>query len=345
MDDPFAGKFLGGGPPDLDAMAAELPRPRGEPALDPDDLARECGRLADVVDIDLGHPLLDRSVLVGLASVDLTFEGRHPRYGRGPHGQARHDGFPPTIISAVDALLSWGLDDRAFELLTYWLERFVHWDTGEIFYYGPSLSEYGQLLKLAARTTAVRPLAEWPPDARRGANNLAGRLLRLADEAGDGLVLGVPEADESGRPGRFFHNNAWIARGLSEWADVTEDDGEQAAMQEMSRSLTERTLTAIRETWPDDCQDWWLPPRLEPTERPENLRTDRLAAVRVPGGPVDARAQERLPVQFVWAHLLPPGRGPSDRIRADHAPAGREGGSLLPSMPTGGRPGRGISAG
>ena len=87
MDDPFAGKFLGGGPPDLDAMAAQPPRPRGEPALDAGDVAHQCGRLADSVEVDFGHPLLDRSVLIGLASIDLTFEGRHPRYGRGPYGQ------------------------------------------------------------------------------------------------------------------------------------------------------------------------------------------------------------------------------------------------------------------
>ena len=56
--------------------------------------------------------MLDEAVLTGLASIDVTFEADHPRYGCGEYAYAIHDGFPGTIIATVDALLGWNLIDR-----------------------------------------------------------------------------------------------------------------------------------------------------------------------------------------------------------------------------------------
>jgi len=62
--------------------------------------------------------------------------------------QNRDDGFPPIIISAVDALTLWGLNERAKRIFKYYVLNFIN-DDGTINYYGPSISEYGQLLNIS----------------------------------------------------------------------------------------------------------------------------------------------------------------------------------------------------
>lgn len=283
FEDPFRSKFLDHGPPDLDAMAGELPHPLGDPALDPDAVARECDRIGRCVNVDLGHPLLNRSVLVGLASIDLTFEGRHPMYGRGKYGYPRHDGFPPTIIAAVDALLSWDMVSRACQVFFYWLDRFVNKKGGEILYYGPALSEYGQLLALAARLADRRPLDAWPEGPRRALSEMLRRVLDLASRAQGGLIAGIPEADERDHPASYFHNNAWLARGLNDWAGLLgsmpwNDVPAHPVIETAAMRLRQATLLAIDHAWPEDATDWWLPPTIEPVPRPANLTATRLAS-------------------------------------------------------------------
>lgn len=248
---------------DLDALLALHPRPQGQPAFDPDRVRKRAVSLP--VRVDTGHPLLDESVRIGLAHIDLTFQGDHPKYGVQGYFQAIHDGFPPTIISAVDALSAWGMVDRADALWRYWLSAFVG-PEGEIHYYGPSLSEYGQLLHTGAllrsrggsgETELLRPLAE--------------RVIDLAGsrEKGD-LVTGVPEADEAYRPRRYFHNNAWLVKGLRQWAQLS---GEGKAS-ELADRLAADTLRAIRDTW---AHVGWLSPEADTTpdgEKPRSTITD-----------------------------------------------------------------------
>ena len=50
-----------------------------------------------------------------------------------------------------------------------------------------------------------------------------GRVSVAASVCGDengGLIAGVPEADTRKETGRYFHNNAWMAKGLRRWADL-----------------------------------------------------------------------------------------------------------------------------
>ena len=115
LQDPFREKFLSPGPPDFDAIVNHLPRLQSPPALDQSQVKQHRDRLAEQIQPDLGHPLLDEAVLVGLASIDVTFEADHPRYGRGEYAYAIHDGFPGTIVAVVDALLGWDLIGRAME--------------------------------------------------------------------------------------------------------------------------------------------------------------------------------------------------------------------------------------
>jgi hypothetical protein len=177
----------------------------------------------------------------------------------------------------VDALSAWGLHRRAAELFRYWLETFVRPD-GTIRYYGPSISEYGQILHTAAILADRSGLDAWWSDGIKPLDRIAGYLLelRVAADKESGLIAGVPEADTRKDTGRYFHNNAWVVKGLRRWARLCErldasPETSVASLREVADRLAKDTLKAIRRTWPEDPADWWLSPQLDPVERPERL--------------------------------------------------------------------------
>jgi hypothetical protein len=275
---------LAAGAPDLDAILGLFPRTAGEPAFDADLIATSIERLATTPEVDTGHPFLDLSVKTGLAFIDATFQGDHPKYGVKGYAASIHDGFPPTIIAAVDALSAWGLNARAGQLFRYWLSHFVRED-GSIAYYGPSISEYGQLLHTAALLVERGGAGDWWADSFEALDRIAGRLIRLRREAekGDGLIAGSPEADTRERVARYFHNNAWAAKGLERWVDLCErlrasPSAPIGDLRAAAEALKEDTVRAIEKTWPDDPDDWWLPPQVEPSERPRLLTDGELAS-------------------------------------------------------------------
>jgi hypothetical protein len=146
--DPFRERLLAA-PHDLPRQVRQCAEPlRGTPAFDLDEVDGLAGHITLPEGMRFEDPLLERAVRVGLAHIDLTFQGDHPKYGVGRYADPCHDGFPPTIIATVDALTLWGMTPRAEQLFGYWLRHFVRPD-GTIDYYGPSLSEYGQLLTTA----------------------------------------------------------------------------------------------------------------------------------------------------------------------------------------------------
>ena len=280
-DDPVRERLLASNErPDLDAILTMFPRTTGDPAFDPAEIQASISRLEPHLKIDTGHPFLDLSVETGLAHIDATFQGDHPKYGIKQYGEDMHDGFPPTIIAAVDALSAWGIHTRAAELFRYWLERFVR-DDGSIDYYGPSISEYGQLLHTAALLDERAGPSAWWDDGKAALGRLAGYLTRLHREAapGGGLIAGAPEADERAKVAVYFHNNAWASKGLARWAALCERHGEpESEAQEVAYALADSTLAAIDRAWPADEADWWLTPRIEPLDRPEHLTDTRDAS-------------------------------------------------------------------
>jgi hypothetical protein len=283
--DPVREELLARGEaPDLARIRALFPPTAGDPAFDPERVARVRERLETDPVVDTGHPFLDLSVKTGLACIDLTFQGDHPKYGVKRYAEDIHDGFPPTIIAAVDALSAWGLHARAARLFRYWLTRFVRAD-GTIDYYGPSISEYGMLLATADLLLAQAGGEGWWEKGFPALDRLAQQLLRLRGEAegADGLIHGVPEADTRREMGRYFHNNAWAARGLSRWAEACEwvsasPATSAATMRSVASALAADTLAAIARTWPEDPGDWWLSPQVEPAPRPEFLTASTLGS-------------------------------------------------------------------
>jgi len=249
-----------------------------------------------VPEVDTGHPFLDLSVRTGLAFIDATFQGDHPKYGAKHYGETRHDGFPPIIIAAVDALTAWGLCGRAAQLFRYWLASFVERD-GTIRYYGPSLSEYGQVLHTAALLYERAGPAGWWDEGRAPLSRMADHLLSLCAEAEEtaGLVPGIPEADVASadpnnvsdpahsEENRYFHNNAWIVRGLTRWSGLLESSGTSSEhppsrVRLLANRLAERTLAAIEEAWPAEPEKWWLPPQVEPSPLPNSLTATTFAS-------------------------------------------------------------------
>jgi len=150
----------------------------------------------------------------------------HPRYGVAAYTEARSDGFPPTTLAMVSALLACRHTAEARELLAYYLDRFILAD-GRIDYYGPAISEYGGLLSLAVeacRANAQGP--SWFADIAAPVWRIQTYLARCRDrwvstvDPQYGLIMGSPEADTRSDAGAFFHNNMLVWRGLSDIAPV-----------------------------------------------------------------------------------------------------------------------------
>jgi hypothetical protein len=266
LTDPFRESLLAAEALLPEQLRQDVEPVRGEPACDPEEAERLAAQIA-LPDVRFEHPLLARAVRIGLAHIDLTFQGDHPKYGVGCYAQPQHDGFPPTIIAAVDALTLWGKLERAERLFGYWLHHFVR-DDGTIRYYGPSLSEYGQLLTTARRLMARGGAAEWLRDQETPLSRLSVFLLAGMREGGQiGLLKGVPEADESARPATYFHNNAWVIRGLEDWAKVLKlrlgRETEAQRIRQDTVRLRRILREAVESVWPQDAQDWWLRPMAE----------------------------------------------------------------------------------
>jgi hypothetical protein len=253
---------------------------RGEPAFDPALIDAIAERLP-VLPVSTGSPLLDRSVTIGLAHIEATFQGDHPKYGVGTYAEDIHDGFPPTIIATVDALTLWGLAGRAETLFGYWLNRFVRTD-GTIDYYGPSGSEYGQILTTARRLLDRGGDGTWLAAHHCQLERLSLHLRDLIEFGGGTRVFAdIPEADEREQTATYFHNIAWVVRGLNDWAEVLEaylgKSAEAHWCRTASRDLRRVLLDAISAAWPQDPDDWWLRPTVEENDgylsRPEGFIT------------------------------------------------------------------------
>jgi len=269
---------------DLDKILRLFPRQQGEPAFDPGMIQENMKNLKTVPEVNTGHPFLDLSIKVGLAHIDATFRGNHPKYGVGEYSKERHDGFPPTIIAAVDALSAWGMTERATELFHYWLNNFVKND-GTINYYGPSIAEYGQLLHTATILFIRAGKQRWWSDGFQKISLIADYLLELHAKAmkDDGLISGVPEADTRGDTGKYFHNNAWVVKGLKQWVKLLEIAKVTPSLSlntylESIDQLKKDTLIAISESWPSDKNNWWLPALSGSTIQPRNMTDGREAS-------------------------------------------------------------------
>lgn len=181
--------------------------------------------LLPAIDVDLPEPRLVDASIAAIARASSTFVGDHPKYGLGVYAQPEHDGFPPTVLWMTSACLEWGLLDRARAYLSYYFDHFVQ-DDGTFAYYGPAVSEYGQMLDLVARYVRYTGDGEWLEVQRRKVAALAGLLVSLRERSLEqptdaitrGLLYGSPEADTREETQYYLSGTAWGCRGLLEAA-------------------------------------------------------------------------------------------------------------------------------
>ena len=282
--DPVKETVLKSGRLSFNKIATRFPRLKGEPAFDPDYIKKNVEKLKTNPEVDTGNRFLDLAVKTGLAHIDATFQGKHPRYGIKNYAETRHDGFPPTIISAVDALTLWGFKERAKEIFHYYVLNFIRQD-GSINYYGTSISEYGQLLNISFLLLKRAGTEGWWADSFVKLNKLAFHLYGLWEEAQkeDGLIKGGPEADEKDKTGKYFHNNAWAAKGFLRWSQACRKTGSLPqrtvfVFQKAGERLRSDTLNVIKEKWPVNLDDYWLPPLVEELKKPSSLTATREAS-------------------------------------------------------------------
>lgn len=161
--------------------------------------------------------------------------GVHPKYGVGAYSADLHDSFPPTTIHLNECLLDWGFPDEVKARLSYYLSHFVKRD-GAFDYYGPALSEYGQMLALAARYVRITGdmgwLREYLPALQRIIDSLtvqieAARKQNPPDAEDYGLLWGSAEADTRGDKQFYFSGNLWCWRGLVELGELLDETGKR----------------------------------------------------------------------------------------------------------------------
>jgi len=179
-----------------------------------------------------------------LARAFVTYEGDRPHYGVGHYRASAHDGFPPTTLSMVNACVEWNLLARARRYLDYYLDHFLRPD-GTFDYYGPAVSEYGQMLDVIARYARRSRDAEWLRGRLPEIERIAGHLLRLRREGQErfpkgelrhGLVFGSPEADTRNEVNYYFAGDAWTWRGWTEIARALIELGD-GPIQQRGREL------------------------------------------------------------------------------------------------------------
>ncbi len=182
------------------------------------------------VRVDLPEPRLRDASLAAIARSMTTFVGDGARYGLGVYSQEVHKGFPPTTLWMVNNCLEWGLFGRARRYLTAYFDHCVR-DDGTFEYYGPAVSEYGQVLDLVARYVRYTGDREWLAAHGTKVIAIARYLLSLRRESlkqpegavTRGLLYGSPEADTRDDREYYFSGTAWAWRGLLELARLCQE--------------------------------------------------------------------------------------------------------------------------
>ena len=147
-----------------------------------------------------------------------AFWGTHTKYGVEEYGCMRHDGFPPTVLAAAGALHEYGNTEMARVFLKRFFERFMRPD-GSLRYYGASVSEYGNLMRLGCELSQGTGGDEFFADCREALLLIYRQMRDLLDcvmnppASRFALLAGSPEADLRDRKDEYLHNNAAVLRG------------------------------------------------------------------------------------------------------------------------------------
>jgi len=180
--------------------------------------------LSGATEIDVPEQRVVDGCRASFALSFVSYAYAAPRYGVGHYGKLQHATFPPTTLSMGNACVEWGLMGHARRYLDYYLDNVVRRD-GTFDYYGPAVSEYGQMLDLLARFARRSGDAAWLRARMPKIEAICGHLLALRrdsqakypkDDLRHGLVFGSPEADTRKDVNFYYSGDTWTWRGFTE---------------------------------------------------------------------------------------------------------------------------------
>ncbi len=240
-----------------------------------------------------GDELLNDLAADSLWLADLTLRGCLPRYGIGTYDRLKDHGFPPTVIHHGRCLLEWGRSARAGEVIGCYLDAYVA-DDGTLVYYGPALSEYGQILSLCADYVALADDQAWWRAHEDALRRVWERLRRLRAEAladegappnARGLIPGLPEADYHGSAEQwreyYYAGDAWTIRGLMDVARILRRLGgadEPERIEAEADAHRRDLLGSIESASVETEEGVYVPPGPTQTEPIARLTQDRHAS-------------------------------------------------------------------
>lgn len=190
---------------------------------------------ADATRIEVPEAKVPKACYASLARALVTHDGPKPRYGVGLYRNPKDDHFPPATLSTVNACVEWNLFARARAHLDHYLDRVLRPD-GTFDYYGPAVSEYGQMLDAMARYARRSRDGAWLCGRVPEAERIVAHLLALhrqglkwpRDDPRRGLLFGSGEADTREETDFYYASSAWAWRGLLELARAYTDLGDEA---------------------------------------------------------------------------------------------------------------------
>jgi len=193
--------------------------------------------LAKGIQLEVPDSRVSDTSKAALVRALISEVGNYPKYGVGVYGAKEHDTFPPTTILLNLCLLDWGFREEAKARLSYYLSHFVKPD-GTFDYYGPAISEYGQLLAVAARYVRITGdtgwLQEHLPPLERICDSLLAQINASwkqypPDSPYYGLLWGSAEADTRKDKRFYFSGDVWCWRGLEEMGQVLNEAGQRSS--------------------------------------------------------------------------------------------------------------------
>jgi len=202
---------------------------------------------ADAMEVDVPEPRVTDACRASLVRAFISHNGPKPHYGVGLYRNPKDDAFPPATLSTVNACAEWNLLARARAHLDYYLDHLLRPD-GTFDYYGPAVSEYGQMLDAIARTARRSGDAGWLRGRVPEVERIVGHLLALRrdgqgkwpkDDARHGLLLGSPEADTRKEVDYYYSADAWTWRGWTEIGRVLLEMGDEAMKRRGEELLAE----------------------------------------------------------------------------------------------------------
>ncbi|MBR2373288.1 MAG: hypothetical protein IKA87_03560 [Lentisphaeria bacterium] len=182
-------------------------------------------KLAPVLNWDFPHAYLKNGILSALVKTLITQYNGAIRYGATRYycdAERTAESFPPTIITAAESFLFYGLTDEALRIFGSFADDFIY--DGEIHHRGngSSISEHGMILECFTNCCKATKNEDFFNRYAPVMDSVAERLLNLIREAGTSLIKGCPEDDLREIPHmQWFSSNLWAAGGLLSYSAIS----------------------------------------------------------------------------------------------------------------------------